>query len=129
MEQLDILAEEGADMSRVIVDHVNGIADPDLHAAIAARGPFTCFNTFPVSSLDLLNRDGRLIKAMVDAGLTNHIMISTGVSTKNHLEAYGGGGYKYAVTGFKRIVLSNGVSEEAWATITVNNPKRALCIE
>ena len=49
--------------------------------------------------------------------------------TKNHLEAYGGDGYKYAVTGFKRIVLSNGVSEEAWATITVDNPKRALCIE
>jgi predicted metal-dependent phosphotriesterase family hydrolase len=129
MEQLDLLAEEQADMSRVIVDHVNGIADHALHAAIAGRGPFTCFNTFPLGSPELLQRDARLIKAMVDAGLIGHVLLSTGVSVKKHMSAYGGKGYAFAITGLHESVLATGVSGQAWETITVENPRRALAGE
>ncbi len=129
MEQLDILAEERIDLTRVIVDHVNGVADHDLHTAIANRGPFTCFNTFPVASDELMDRDARMIGAMVDAGLTCHVLVSTGVSTKKHLSAYGGKGYSFAVTGLRERVLAAGVSEQAWDQITVENPRRALAGE
>jgi predicted metal-dependent phosphotriesterase family hydrolase len=129
MEQLDILTEERADLTRVIVDHVNGIADHALHAAIAGRGPFTCFNTFPLSSPDLLDRDARLIKAMIDAGLIGHILVSTGVSVKKHMSAYGGGGYAFAVSQFRERIKAAGVSAQAWETITVENPRRALAGE
>ena len=129
MEQLDTLAEERADMSRVIVDHVNGIADHDLHAAIAGRGPFTCFNTFPLGSPELLNRDARLIKAMVEAGLIGHVLVSTGVSVKKHLAAYGGGGYAFVVSQFREHIEAAGVSVQAWETMTVENPRRALASE
>jgi phosphotriesterase-related protein len=129
MEQLDILAEERADMNRVIVDHVNGIADHDLHAAIAGRGPFTCFNTFPLSSADLLNRDVRLVKAMIDAGLIGHILVSTGVSVKKHMSAYGGGGYAFAISELWQHVEAAGVSKQAWEQITQDNPRRALAGE
>ena len=129
MEQLDILAEDGADMTRVIVDHVNGVADGDLHKSIANRGPFTCFNTFPLGSLDLLDRDARQVGAMVDAGLIDHVLVSTGVSTKKHLSAYGGKGYSFAVTGLRDRVIAAGVSEQAWEHITVENPRMALAGE
>jgi predicted metal-dependent phosphotriesterase family hydrolase len=129
LEQLDILGEERVDLTRVIVDHVNGVADHDLHAAIAGRGPFTCFNTFPLGSPDLLDRDARLIKAMVDAGLTGHVLVSTGVSVKKHLSAYGGKGYAFAVSGFWEHVKAVGVSEQAWEQITLDNPRRALAGE
>jgi predicted metal-dependent phosphotriesterase family hydrolase len=129
MAQLDILSEEGADMTRVIVDHVNGVADGELHKAIAERGPFTCFNTFPIGSRELLDRDARQICAMVDAGLIGHVLVSTGVSTKKHLAAYGGKGYSFAVTGLRERVTAAGVSEQAWEHITVENPRRALAGE
>ena len=128
MEQLDILAEEGMDLRRVIVDHVNGSADGALHTALAGRGPFTCFNTFPTSP-DPLDRDARLIGAMVDAGMTGHVLVSTGVSVKPHLSTYGGRGYRFAVTGLKDRVLAAGVSAQAWEQITLENPRRALAGE
>ena len=129
MDQLDILDEEGVDLRRVIVDHVNGIADHELHSAIAMRGPFTCFSSFPTGSPTLLDRDARLVKAMMRAGLADHVLVSTGVSTRNQLVAYGGAGYGFACAGLWQRVRSVGLSDEEWDQIMVRNPRRALAGE
>ena len=126
MDQLDILEEEGADLRRVIVDHVNGIADHELHSAIAARGPFTCFNSFPIDSPTLLDRDARLVKEMMRAGLADHVLVSTGVSTRSQLVAYGGAGYGFAAAGLWQSLGSVGLTDEVWDQIMVRNPSRAL---
>lgn len=126
MDQLDILEEEGADLRRVIVDHVNGIADHELHSAIATRGPFTCFNSFPIDSPTLLDRDARLVREMVRAGLADHVLVSTGVSTRSQLVAYGGAGYGFAAAGLWERLGSVGLSDEEWDQIMVINPRRAL---
>ena len=126
MDQLDILEEEGVDLRRVIVDHVNGIADHELHSAIAARGPFTCFNSFPIDSRTLLDRDARLVKEMVRAGLADHVLVSTGVSTRSQLVAYGGAGYGFAAAGLWQSLGSAGLADEEWDQIMVRNPRRAL---
>lgn len=126
MDQLDILEEEGADLRRVVVDHVNGIADHELHSAIATRGPFTCFSSFPIGSPTLLDRDARLVKEMVRAGLADHVLVSTGVSTRSQLAAYGGAGYGFAAAGLWERLGSVGLSGEEWDQIMVINPRRAL---
>ena len=126
MDQLDILEEEGVDLRRVIVDHVNGIADHELHSAIATRGPFTCFSSFPIGSPTLLDRDARLVKEMVRAGLADHVLVSTGVSTRSQLAAYGGAGYGFAAAGLWERLGSVGLTDEAWDQIMVRNPRRAL---
>ena len=129
MDQLDILEEEGVDLRRVIVGHVNGIADHELHSAIAARGPFTCFSSFPTDNAELLARDALLIKAMMRAGLADHVLVSTGVSTRSQLVAYGGAGYAFAATGLRQRTSSAGLSKEEWNQIMVRNPRRALAGE
>ncbi len=126
MDQLDILEEEGVDLRRVIVDHVNGIADHELHSAIATRGPFTCFSSFPIGSPTLLDRDARLVKEMVRAGLADHVLVSTGVSTRSQLAAYGGAGYGFAAAGLWERLGSVGLTDEEWDQIMVRNPHRAL---
>ena len=126
MDQLDILEAEGADLGRVIVDHVNGTSDRAVHAAIAARGPFTCFDSFPTASPELLDRDARAVAAMVGAGLIDRVLVSAGVRTRGQLAAYGGPGYGFALGGLRERAMAAGVSARQWERITVVNPRRAL---
>ena len=91
-DQLDILEDEGADLRKVIVNHINGSLNNEFYSRVAARGSFVCLNTFPVNSKDLMSRHVSLCMNMVKSGLIVQILISKGVSVKNHLTANGGGG-------------------------------------
>ncbi len=129
MDQLDILEQEGADLGRVVVDHVNGSPDHRFHAAVAARGPFACFDAFQADSPELLDRDARAVAAMVRAGLTDRVLVSSGVLRRGQLRAYGGAGYGLALGALGERVMAAGVSAGQWERITVANPRRALAGE
>ena len=126
MDQLRILEEEGIDLRCVIVNHVNGIPDHELHAAIADRGPYTCFDSFPDASPAGLDRHARLLVEMMRSGRGDHVLVSTGLSLRSGLAASGGAGYAFAVTGFRRRAEAAGLSAEEWEQITVQNAMRAL---
>src|SRR5258708_20016691 len=43
---LDILEEEGADLTRVAISHCDELIEPEWHARIAERGAVLSFDTF-----------------------------------------------------------------------------------
>jgi phosphotriesterase-related protein len=128
---LDMLAEEGADLSRVVVGHSNPIAnDLPFMKKLLDRGAYVQFDLLgrtptprtPVSDAEV----GKGIVAMIKAGYLNKILLSQDICTKVQLSAYGGTGFAYISEYFLPYLKRLGVTDQQIETIVVENPRRVL---
>jgi predicted metal-dependent phosphotriesterase family hydrolase len=74
--QLDIFAEEGADLSRVIVGHLGSALDLELHLAVARRGAYLGYDRVGKRFLQPEAGCIEMIKAMAERGYLKQIVIS-----------------------------------------------------
>lgn len=132
---LDILAEEGADLHRVIMSHMNPtLYDLDYHRAIARRGAYLEYDLmgmeFYGDSLGLSTpRDIESVaalKRLIDEGYLEKLLISQDICMKMQLTAYGGWGYAHILEHVLPMLRKDGVTQEQIHTLTVENPRRAL---
>lgn len=75
-DQIDIVTHEGVDASRLLVGHSDGRDDPDYQRSIAERGAYVGFDRF---GMDMIIVDAirmKNLKALVDAGHLNRVMMS-----------------------------------------------------
>jgi phosphotriesterase-related protein len=135
LAQLDLLAEEGVDLRRVIVGHsdtVNaaGWTSPaqvmGYHEALARRGAYVQFDTIRRGSEHDLEIRLAYTKNLIDKGHAHQVLLSHDVCLRSHLRASGGGGYDFLLTEFLPRLQAEGVSAETIGVITVDNPRRAL---
>ena len=126
LDQLDILQEEGVEPRRVIIGHCQSHPYHDYHAEIARRGAFVSFDRLGTTNGYEHETDLRLIREMVDAGLTAHVVLAQDVCYRTDYVAYGGKGYAYVPTGLREDLYEVGVTEEQYHQMTVDNPRRAL---
>lgn len=126
LDQLDLLAEEGVDLGRVIVGHADTYPQPDYHEAVARRGGWVQFDTVRgVHEFEIQKRI-RLVKEFIARGHLRRLLLSHDVCIPAHLRAYGGGGYDYLLSEFIPRLLGAGLSQEQIHTLTVDNPRSAL---
>lgn len=127
MEMLDILEEEGVDLTKVAVGHLDRNPDPYYHLKIAKRGAYIQFDGpgkvkyYPDSTrIDL-------IKNLLNSGYGKQLLISGDMGRASYLEAYGGGpGFRFIKTKFIPRMKEEGISENEIETIFVKNPARWL---
>ncbi len=124
--QLDLLAEEGVDPSRVIVGHCDMVPDPAYHLRLARRGAWVQFDTIQGLHESDTRRRLEWVGALVDAGFEGRLLLSHDVCLTSDLAAYGGPGYAYLLTGFRDRLLGHGLPEALVARLMVDNPRRAL---
>jgi phosphotriesterase-related protein len=130
---LDILESEGADLSRVIVGHVDGIVSNDVSrlTRVLRRGvtlQFDLFGTpYTLSNPRLDTRPmADAIAALVKAGFGDRILMSHDVCTKIQQHAYGGKGLDFVQLQVVPYLRERGVSDADIRRITVDNPRRLL---
>ena len=130
---LDILESEDADLSRVIVGHVDGVVSNDVPrlARVLKRGvtlQFDLFGTpYTLSNPRLDTRPmADAIVALVRAGNADRILMSHDVCTKIQQHAYGGKGLDFVQLQVVPYLREHGVSEAQIYQITVENPRRLL---
>ncbi len=152
LETINILGDAGADLSRIIISHIDGICypfSPDTMRKIADRGGYIEFDTFghpvlpflPLSttSAPVPTTEGRLvgrrsevdrineIKGLIDEEYLNHILISHDTGSMKHcLVTYGGAGYAHILRNVVPWMRLAGISDEQIHTMIVENPKRVL---
>ncbi len=126
LEQLDLLKEEGVDLRRVVVGHVDGRMDHDYHAAIARNGACVGFDRIGRRLVADPRRHAAAIARLASDGLLDRVLVSQNVSLKSHLHHYGGPGYDYLVTEFVPVLRSAGLADEQIRTLLVENPRRIL---
>ena len=105
IEIVDCLEEAGADLSRVILGHMDRIAHPmETMTGLASRGCCIAFDTFgqetwvyPFNPTDRLSDVQRvdLLVALITAGHGDKLMVSHDVGYKHRLDKYGGCGYAH----------------------------------
>ena len=125
--QLDLLEEEGVDLSRVIIGHAHLHPDHEYHAEIARRGAYVSFDTLGRPRVPhIQERELELIRQIIDQGLINHLLFSHDVCDNNHYAASGSGGYDFISTKWPETLREIGVTDEQFQQIMVDNPRRAL---
>ena len=149
LEIINILSDAGADLSRTVISHVDGLylqLSPAMCHKIADAGCYIEFDTFghpvvpyiPLASSYVLLTEERFIgrpsevdrikqiKSLIDEGYLNHILISHDFFLKTNYVTYGGAGYAHILRNVVPWMRLGGISDEQIHTMMVENPKRVL---
>lgn len=138
-EILDILEEAGADLSRVILCHMDrthpdgvGIA-PLLDRGAAVEWDFFGIEQshyWMAADIELPTDLGRLrlIHEFADAGHADRILISQDICTKTRMRHWGGHGYGHILRNVRPLMARRGFSEALIEALLRNNPLRYLTL-
>jgi predicted metal-dependent phosphotriesterase family hydrolase len=132
LDQLDVFAAEGADLTRVVIGHADSNPSFDYHLAIVDRGATVEYD-FLGMAFTPLERHGEariveLLSALLARGHAERILLSQDVCHDSQLRRYGGNGYTYLADSFLPRLREAGVSDADLRTITIDNPRRLLTI-
>ena len=135
-EILEALAAGGADISRVIMGHLDRtVFEFAAIESIAASGCYLEWDLFgsegsyyPLAELDMPSDAQRLdfIKRITDAGYADKVVIAQDICTNHRLARYGGHGYGHILENIVPRMRRKGFSDAVIEAITVGNPARAL---
>jgi phosphotriesterase-related protein len=141
LEALDILKNEGADLGRVSINHVDVVLDIDYCKAIMDRGAYIEFDDLGKEYfIDRPNRGYsggvfardidrvRMMKGLVDAGYVRHILLSCDVCLKTLLHRYGGWGYDHVLTHIVPMMEEEGIASGDIDIMLKENPVTFLDI-
>ena len=135
-EILDVLAEAGADLGRVIMGHLDRtIATPDTLLALAASGCYLEYDLFgweisyyPLSALDMPNDAQRIafVRQLIEAGHGSRILLAHDIFGKHAMTKYGGYGYTHILQNIVPRFREQGIGEDTIQSMLVANPARIL---
>ena len=153
LEQIDLLAEEGADLGRVVIGHMDTHPDTDYVLEVAARGVSVAVDTvgkqcwdFRVEPEPADAPDGEFTKrayrrsdrvraervaALVRAGFTRQVLLShdlTGEEVYLNPDTHGQRGYSYLGTTFAELLAEQGVPAADLEVMLRDNPARLLSV-
>lgn len=135
-EILDILEEEGADLTHLVLYHMSFFIDtPDYMMSVLDRGCFVSFDRFgnewyfdmehawEVRDVECL----KVMKLLVDRGYADQILVAQDVCQRNAFVRYGGYGYGHILkTVIPYMFEKMGLDEHAATAMLVDNPRRLL---
>jgi phosphotriesterase-related protein len=132
---LDVIGEEGGDLRRTVLCHMNPSGhDFDYQARLAERGAWL---EYDMIGMDYFYADqqaqspsdeenaGALVRHR-DAGLLGSVLISQDVFIKIQLVRYGGTGYAHILDHFVPRLRRHGFTEQDIETLLIDNPRRVF---
>lgn len=131
---LDIIESEGVALHRVVMGHT-GSGDVAAMKRFTDRGAYIEFDYtggMPGAPMDsaklarLAESRADKVKALIDAGLTERILLAQDVCTPAQLDRNGGGGFVFTTGMVIPALTARGVSDATIRTIMVDNPRRVL---
>ncbi len=137
-EILDVLCATGADVSRVIIDHMDRTYFDDGEVvALARRGCIVEFDFFGIETSNYwmgiadLPTDWmrlRCIRRLFDAGLGDRLVVSHDICTRSRLQSLGGHGYGHMLRNVVPLMRDRGFSSAEINQLLVETPRRLLTI-
>ena len=135
-EILDVLAGAGADISRVIMGHLERtIYDEQTLLRLAEKGCYLEYDIFgwessyyPFTEHDMITDATRLgyVKLLVDEGYGDRVLTAHDVFGKHRLVKYGGTGYAHILENIVPRMPEKGISQGEINAILIHNPARIL---
>jgi phosphotriesterase-related protein len=122
-EQLDILEQQGADVSKVAIAHLDQNLDFEYLESIAQRGARIMFDG--PSKIKYTTDEQRILmlNRLIEADHSDRILISGDMGRRSYLKGYGGGpGFEYILNHFIPRLRNNGWDEDMVNKVFVTNP-------
>ncbi|TNB49025.1 aryldialkylphosphatase [Martelella lutilitoris] len=136
-EILDILEKNGADIARVIIDHMERtLLEPEV-LALARRGCVVEYDFFGIEQsnywlgiLDLPTDWMRIrtIAKLFDAGLGDRVTLSHDICTRGRLQSHGGHGYSHLLRNVVPLMKDRGFGQAEIDQLLVETPRRLLTL-
>ncbi|MDQ6675445.1 MAG: phosphotriesterase-related protein [Chloroflexota bacterium] len=131
---LDWIREEGGDVERTILSHMNPSHDDfGYQSAVAERGAYVEYDMLGMDYLYPPERQCpsdheciRGIQRMVAAGYAERLLLSQDVFLKIMLTRHGGYGYAHVLRNIVPVLRKVGVTDVQIQTMLVGNPRRLL---
>ena len=133
---LDVLDAAGADLSRVVISHLDQLPELDYHRGVLRRGAtveYDCFGSefyfdhAGTAEPSDRERTDNLIR-LLDEGWVNQLLISHDVCTKLQLVRFGGVGYGHILRSVIPRLKRRSVDGATIRSLLVENPARLLTI-
>jgi predicted metal-dependent phosphotriesterase family hydrolase len=129
LAQLEILDDEGADLSRVAVAHCDSFPHADFVLEVARRGAYVAFdNVGAIRGERHEARIAELIRRLLDAGHQDQILLSHDICNQSQLRYNDGFGFGYLVDSFLPKLWEAGIPRDVTRAITEENSKRWLAV-
>jgi phosphotriesterase-related protein len=138
-EILDILAEAGANIERVVMGHLDRtIYDDDQTLELAKSGCYMEYDLFgsesshyPLPGSYMPNDVQRMdkLQLLVENGFGKKALVAQDICTKHRLVKYGGHGYHHILQNIVPRMKQSGFSVEEVGDIITNNPASILTFE
>jgi len=145
---LDIIKQEGVDLERVILCHIDcALTHTDIDfnrgvdyiRSLAERGAYVEFDLcgnaefFPTPAQGTwwnpTDYDrARAIKILCESGFGTKILTSHDAGHKYMLKKWGGWGYSHAINGFRNTCILIGIDERIVDGFSIENPRRIMTI-
>lgn len=127
MELLEIVAEEGVNLDRLIVAHCDSIEDLDCHLEILQRGAWVSYDGISEATAE---RTLKLVGFVFEHGFERQLLLSQDAGWYNVGEPNGGSirRYSYLIKDFIPLMMGNGFNRDFIKKILVENPSRAFQI-
>ena len=138
MEILGILADAGADLSRVVMGHIDRTGySPATVRDLAQTGCYLEYDLFGSNAFYPLrfgvykrpcDRERiEQVQELIEEGCLHQILISQDICLKTKLVRYGGMGYAHILCNILPQMRARGVTDAHIHTMMVENPRRLLC--
>lgn len=127
-EQVDLLLEEGVPPDRIVIGHHGDKKHVEHELGLLERGVYVQIDHVGFRDLQPDEQRARNVKAIIDAGYGDRLLISQDVCFPQHLEWFGGYGYGYLLREFVPLLRSIGVTQAQVDALLVENPARVLSI-
>lgn len=134
---LDLIEAEGGRPERTILCHMNpSWNDPGYQASLAERGAYLEYDMMGMTFVyppakaspdDASALEG--IRALIEAGFLERVLMSQDVFLKAMLKRYGGLGYTHLLDTLRPQYPHAGIGEAQLRAILVDNPRRALAFQ
>jgi len=126
LEKLAILQEEGVKSQRIIVGHLGDRRDLDYYMELARNGVYLGFDHAGMINYAPDEWRVEMIKALIDRGFQDQIVLSMDVHRRSYWRCLGGIGYDYLLRSFVPLMHQSGITEDQVRTMLVDNPKCLL---
>lgn len=138
-ECLSVVEEAGADLSRVVMSHVDrALREPSNRVKLAQMGCYVEYDLFGREGyyptrfrvIDLPNDHQRIneLKELADKGFDKQIVISQDNYCKTQMCKFGGWGYAHILREAVPVMRLKGLEDDLINTWIVDNPARLLTI-
>ena len=125
-EQSDLLLGCGVRPERVAIGHVDTVPSVDYAVELAERGHFVGIDTiYSLAPQQIAHRVAQ-VRALIDAGHADRILLAHDVCVASSLRAAGGPGFGLVMGEFRAALAEAGVGADVFMRIMVENPARFL---